>query len=252
MRHLVIPDTQVKPGVPLDHIKWAGRALMEYRPDVVIVIGDWWDFPSLSSYDRGKPRKMEGRRLKDDIDAGNEAMKLFLAPLRKYRKKCKGKTRYNPRLVFTMGNHCERLTRAIDAMPYELEGVVSFADLDLADFEVFPFLQPVVIDGIAYAHYFYNPMSGKPYGGTAHTKLKNIGRSFTMGHQQGLDYALRQLPTGERQYGMVAGSFYLHDEEYLGPQASQEWRGIIVKNEVKNGGYDPMPLSLDYLRRRFA
>lgn len=251
MRHMLIPDLQLKPGVPVDHLRWIGKAIMKYRPDVIVNIGDTWDFPSLSHWDRGKPRKMEGRRLRDDIDAGNEGMQILLKPLRDYWKKSKGKARYKPRLVFCHGNHEDRLTRAIDALPYELENVVSFADLDLSDWEVHPFLQPVIIDGIAYAHYFYNPMTGKAFGGTAHTKLKNIGRSFTMGHQQGLDYALRQLPTGEKQYGLVAGSCYLHDEEYLGPQASHEWRGIVVKNEVRDGAYDPMPLSLDYLRREF-
>lgn len=251
MRHLVIPDPQVKPGVPLDHLKWIGKAIMEYRPDVIVHIGDHWDFPSLSHWDRGKPRKMEGRRLRDDIDAGNEAMQILLKPLRKYWAKSKGKARYKPRLVFCHGNHEDRLTRQIDAFPYELEGIVSFDDLDLSDWEVIPYLKPVIIDGIAYAHYFYNPMSGRPYGGTAHTKLKNIGRSFTMGHQQGKDYAERQIPTGEQQYGLVCGSCYLHDEEYLGPQASAEWRGIIIKNDVHQGQYDIMPLSLRYLEKRF-
>jgi len=251
MRHLVIPDTQVKPGVPLDHFRWIGQAIMDYRPDVIIHIGDHYDFPSLSSWDRGKPKKMEGRRLRDDIDAGNEAMEILLKPLKKYQAKSKGKARYKPRLEFFLGNHEDRMTRAIDSMPYEMDGMVSYADLHLSDWTVNDYLKPAVIDGVAYAHYFYNPMTGRPYGGTAHTKLKNIGRSFTMGHQQGLDYALRQLPTGERQYGLVCGSCYLHDEEYLGPQASQEWRGIVIKNEVRNGCYDPMPLSLDYLRRRY-
>ena len=177
MRHLVIPDTQVSPGVPTEHFRWIGKAIMEYRPDVIVHIGDHWDFPSLSRWDRGKPKKMEGRRLKDDIKSGNDAMKLLLGPLRKYREKSKGKARYQPRLVFCFGNHEDRLTRAIDAMPYELDGVVSFDDLDLSDWESHAYLKPVVIDGIAYAHFFYNPMSGRPYGGTAHTKLKNIGRT---------------------------------------------------------------------------
>jgi hypothetical protein len=50
----------------------------------------------------------------------------------------------------------------------------------------------------------------------------------------------------------VAGSFYLHDEGYRGPQCNNEWRGIIVLNEVKDGDYDVMPLSMSYLERKFG
>ena len=39
-RYVVIPDTQVKPGVPTDHLEWAGRYVAEKRPDVVVHLGD--------------------------------------------------------------------------------------------------------------------------------------------------------------------------------------------------------------------
>ena len=79
--HLVIPDTQVKPGVPLDHLSWIGEYIVERKPDVVVHLGDHWDFPSLSAYDRGK-KAMEGRRYTDDVDAGNEGMNLLTTPIR--------------------------------------------------------------------------------------------------------------------------------------------------------------------------
>jgi hypothetical protein len=251
IRHLFIPDTQCKPDVPLDHLDWAGRAIMEYRPDVIIHTGDHWDLPSLSHWDRNKPQKMEGRRLKDDIAAGNEGMRRLLNPLRAYRKKSKGKVRYNPRLIFIPGNHEDRLTRQIQFDPYALEGLVSFDLFDLSDWEVIPYLQPITIDGIAYCHYFYNSRTGKPFGGKVANKMTKIQHSFTMGHQQGLEYDICQTPI-RSNYGLVAGSFYLHDEEYLGPQGSGEWRGIIVKNDVRDGRYDIMPLSVDYLRQKFS
>jgi hypothetical protein len=31
-----------------------------------------------------------------------------------------------------------------------------------------------------------------------------------------------------------------------------EWSGIVVLNEVRSGNYDLMPLSMDYLRRKFG
>lgn len=72
-RHLIIPDTQIKPGVDTTHIDWAARAIVEYRPDTVVVIGDWWDLPSLSTHDAPGSKEAEGRRVKPDIDAGNDA-----------------------------------------------------------------------------------------------------------------------------------------------------------------------------------
>jgi hypothetical protein len=46
-RVAVIPDTQVRPGVQLDHLDWAAEALLYYRPDVVVHLGDHWDMGSL-------------------------------------------------------------------------------------------------------------------------------------------------------------------------------------------------------------
>src|SRR6187431_2812527 len=59
--HMVIPDVQSKPGVQNDHLTWIGAYAVEKKPDVIVCIGDFWDFPSLSSYDKGK-LSFEGRR----------------------------------------------------------------------------------------------------------------------------------------------------------------------------------------------
>jgi len=52
-KHLVIPDTQVKPEHSVKHLRWAGQYAADKKPDVIIHIGDHWDMPSLSSYDVG-------------------------------------------------------------------------------------------------------------------------------------------------------------------------------------------------------
>ena len=78
--HLVIPDTQIKPGVPLEHLSWIGRYIVKRKPDVIVHLGDHYDFPSLSYYDRGK-LSFEGRRYKADIRAGHEALDILEGPL---------------------------------------------------------------------------------------------------------------------------------------------------------------------------
>ena len=78
-RHLIIPDCQIRPGVDTRHIDWAAQAIVDYLPDVIVVIGDWWDFPSLNSHEVPGSAELQGKRIKDEIDAGNEAFIELLA-----------------------------------------------------------------------------------------------------------------------------------------------------------------------------
>jgi len=49
----IIPDTQVKPDVENPLIAVAHH-ICDLKPHYVIHLGDHWDFPSLSKYDKGK------------------------------------------------------------------------------------------------------------------------------------------------------------------------------------------------------
>ena len=244
--HLVIPDTQVKPGSPTDHLRWAGRYILERKPDRVIHLGDHWDMPSLSTYDRGKIQ-FEGRRVRDDLQAGNTALRLLDEPTVDANRKRKNP--YEPDKHILGGNHENRMQRFLDEHP-ELEGVFSLEDMNTRDWQRHGFLEPVWLDGVCYSHYFYNPMSGKPYGGQVATRLKNIGHTFVMGHQQVYDSAVRFVG-GRAQRGVVAGAFYLEDEDYKGPQGNAHWRGLLVFHEVQDGAFDIMEVSIDYLCRRY-
>lgn len=249
-KHFFIPDTQVKPGISTDYLEWCGHYIVNRKPDVIIHAGDHFDMESLSSYDKGK-KKAEGRRVAADIDAGIEGMNRLLKPIFDYQQKYDD---WMPRMVFTTGNHEQRIMRHVEANP-ELDGFLGYENLRLEDmgWEVYDFLKPVEVNGVSYCHYMANPMSGKPYGGQAMNILKNVGESFTVGHKQTLDVATRHLPSsGRQQWGIVAGAFYEHDEDYKGHQGNYHWRGVIVKHGVKDGSYNPMFVDLDYLRRRYG
>jgi hypothetical protein len=252
LKHLFIPDVQAKEGVPLEHLNWLGRYIVDKRPDVIVCIGDFADMPSLSSYDKGK-RSFEGRRYKKDIAAAKEAMELLLAPMKAYNKYQTdvghGK-KYKPRMVMTLGNHEQRIERAVEAQA-ELENLMSYDDLPYEDWEVHDYLKPVVIDGVMYVHYLANPMTGKPYAGTALNQLNKVHHSFCIGHKQTLDVASYFTPLGKQTWGIVAGAFYQHQEEYKGYQGNAHWRGVVMLNDVHEGSFDPMFVSLEYLRRRY-
>ena len=253
--HVVIPDTQAKPGAPTDHLKWIGQYIVDQfhdQPIKIIHLGDHADMPSLSSYDKGK-KSMEGRRYLQDIEAANEAWQILNKPLNDFnlnRRKTRH-AKWQPERHILLGNHEDRINRAVES-DAQLEGVISTDDLIYADtgWKVHPFLSPVFLDGVGYSHYWYNPMNGRPLGGTAEGRLKTLGHSFTMGHQQTYLTAIRYV-NDQQQRGLIAGACYLHDEDYKGPQGNHHWRGILIKHQVNNGAYDLMEVSLDYLCRRY-
>lgn len=253
-KHIMIPDCQVTPDTPTDHLRWIGEYIVEQKPDAIINIGDFADMESLSFFDKGK-KDAEGRRYIHDIHAARAAMERLLKPLNDYNVKMTNQKQkqYKPELHLTMGNHEHRITRAINE-DAKLDGALGLLDLGYEDFgwKVYDFLEMATIDGVAYSHFFYNPLTGKPIGGASmDTRLKTLGFSFTMGHQQIKMAGERNLNNGRVVRGLVCGACYLHDEKYIGPQGNAYWRGIFVKHEVRNGQYDLMEVSLDYLCRKY-
>lgn len=238
-----IPDCQVKNGVPVDQLEWCGKYLAEKRPDVIVNGGDFADMPSLSTYDKGK-KSYEGRRYRKDIEAARKAMDTLLQPIRRVRH-------YNPRLVLTLGNHEDRIDRAVND-DARLEGTIGIGDLGYveAGWEVSPFLSPVVINGVHFSHFFPSGIMGRPCT-TARKIINTYHGSCIAAHQQGRDVAYAKRGDGNSITAIIAGSFYQHDEDYLTPAGNQCWRGIVMLNEVRDGQFDEMFVSLNYLKRKF-
>lgn len=257
MRILYIPDTQVKDGVPLGHINALGHYVVEHQPDVLVFAGDHADMPSMSQYEKRGSKYFHDKSYKSDIESAKEGMAQFFAPLKTYNKKMKRQKmkQYKPRMVMTLGNHEERINRAIFEDP-RLEGTISVKDLEYEKWgiEVIPYKEVIEIEGILFCHLFENPDSlmGNVVSGTIENKLKLVGQSFCMGHQQKRQIGMRYNAMGREMHGLVCGSFYQHDEDYLGLQGNNYWRGAFMLNDVQNGSYDIMPLSISYLLRRFG
>ena len=241
---LIIADTQAKSEEDLEYLLWIGKYIADKKPDIIVHIGDHFDMPSLSRYDKGTS-KIEGKRLYKDIEAGVEGFKLLNLELEKHKD-------YHPRKVFCLGNHEERLDRYVNEHP-ELQGTLGTDKLPFAKYgwEVHPFLKPVEIEGIFFVHYLANPMSGKPYGGSAMNILKTVGRSFVVGHKQCLDIAIRPTIDGKQQLGIVNGACYDHFESYKGFTGNNHFRGLTVLHECSDGFAVPMFVSLDYMKEKY-
>lgn len=260
-KHLVIPDTQSRPGRDPRSLEWAGRYALEKRPDVIVLLGDHWDFPSLSDYETSTQKVAQARDVLADIEAGNEALRRFEAPIKAYNRAQTSRRRYRPRRVLLMGNHDGatnggRVDRALQAQPW-LKGFFDLHPMEAPGWEVIPFLQPITIDGVSYCHYFCRGANGhvtqsKRGMPSAKAQVIREGHSCTAGHRQGLDVHLQPMGGGRLARGVIAGSYYEGEESYLTPQGNAHWRGLLLKHEVVEGNYELCEVSLDYLERKFS
>lgn len=246
---------QVRPGDVVDHIDWIARDVVRRKPDYLIVLGDWWDFPSLSSHDEKGSAKKENARVVEDLEAGHAAMKRLMDPIRFEvdRLTRNHDKRWNPQCIFLEGNHENRADRYASNEPV-LMGLVGsrMCDVERFGFRRMPFLEPLLIEGVYFSHYWQNQKSHQAIGGSIDNRINKLCASFVCGHEQGLIYGNRPLAIGKTIHGIVAGSCYLRPEDYRGPQAKREWRGVVVLHDVRDGDFEPMFLTLRYLSREYA
>lgn len=253
MKHLVIPDIQAKPGVDFAYLNRIGRYIVEKKPEKIICLGDFADMPSLSTYDVGK-RSFEGKRYVKDIEASKQAMDALLSPMWAFNARAKKNKEklYRPSMVMTLGNHENRINRAVESDP-KLDGVLSVNDLCYTGYgwDVIPFLDVAVVDGIAYSHYFVSGLMGRPVTSAAACLAKKH-QSCIQGHQQGLQIATGYKADGALLTSVIAGSCYEHNEDYMSTQGNNHWRGFLVLHDVQDGEFDLMPVSLNYINKRYA
>lgn len=249
--HLIIPDSHAHPKYNNKRADWLGKFMLDIRPDVVINIGDMWDMPSMSLYEKGKA-SFHGRTYKADLDAGLEFDDRLWQPFRKAKKKI-------PYSVFCEGNHEFRLKRALDVTP-ELKDLISFKDFDLErnynEVVEYEGQTPgyTSIDGVHYAHYFISGVMGRPISGEhpAYSLVTKLGSSATCGHIHTTDYCVRNDISGRRRMGLVAGVYQDYNSDWAGKINNLWWRGVIVKRNVKDGCYDPEWHSIESLKKEYS
>ena len=249
---MVIPDCQIRHGDDTSFLTAIGNYIVRKQPEVIVNLGDFADMPSLSSYDVGR-KSFEGRRYTLDVQAARDAMAVLLKPIKDFNEKAKRNKEklYRPRMVLTLGNHEHRINRAVEN-DAKLDGVLSVDDLGYKEFgwEVHPFLDVVIIDGVAYSHYFTSGLLGRPVT-TASACLSKKHQSCIQGHQQGLQIATSYRADGSAITCIIAGSCYEHQEDYLGPQGNNHWRGLLMLHDVADGEFDFMNVKLSWLKNKY-
>lgn len=249
--HLIIPDCHAHPEHNNDRADLLANLIINLQPDVVVNMGDQWDFPSLSSYDKGK-RSFHGRSYRADLNAGLEFSERLWGPVKARKKKL-------PFRVFLEGNHEHRIEKALDLSP-ELTGTIGFNDLDLDRYYDLVVRYngstpgQVEIDGIEYAHYFPTGVSGYAISGVSPAKalVDKRHRSSTAAHSHLADWFVSRVGNRPPIMGLVAGVFQDYDSEWAGELNKLWWRGVVICHDVEDGHYDPQFVSLERLRRTYG
>jgi len=249
---LIIPDSHATPEHNNDRFTWAGNFALKRRPDYIVDIGDSADMASLCSYDTGTV-SAEGRRYADDIEAYKDAQRKFFAPIHKHNKN-NPTDQFEPTLIKCTGNHEQRIIRAANEDP-RLHGHLQMSDLEEESFgwDVYPFLTPVEIEGIAFQHYITSGVMGRPIGGENHaaTLVKKGYRSVVVGHSHMRDFWETTDILGNKLFGLVCGVYVDQDHGYTTEQR-RWWSGLVYLHDVCNGKAEPEFLAIDYLKREFS
>ena len=206
---------------------------------------------SLCTYDRGT-KAFEGRTYQADIDAHLDFQDRLWRQVKKAKKTL-------PRRIFCVGNHEQRIVKAINVQP-ELDGVIGLGDLKLNDFYddivFYNGASPgtILVDHISYAHFHISGIMGKAIGGE-HPAASLIAKqhvSSVAGHSHLLDFSIRTDGTGRKLLGLVVGCYMDHFDAYAGNANKMRWPGICILRNVDNGVYNPQFVSLSTIRKEYA
>ena len=249
--HLFFTDVHVKPGKSNEHATWLGKLINDIRPDTIICGGDLADMESLCSYDKGT-RAAVGRNYQADCEVAWDFNERWLHEVRKRKRKM-------PHRVVLIGNHEQRIDRALDVQPH-LEGQISYDDLGYSHYYntivQYEGSTPglLEIDGVWYGHYFVSGVMGLPIGGTNQAGLM-LSKNFVScvaGHSHIQDYSVRTLPNGKKIQAVVGGCFVNYNQDWAGQRNHLWWRGVTILRNVEDGVFDLQFVSLKALEKEYG
>ena len=222
----------------------------------VVCIGDWADYASLSSYEKGK-KEFEGRAIRADIHFSNEASLLLTNSIAPDAWAYMAR----PPLI-TLGNHtAARMSRLLSDVR-ELEGVFGIGlegeDAEVRPnwtdlgWEVFPFLVPAFIDDVAFLHFLPNPSNGRAVSSVSMGRaliLKGL-QSVVVGHNHLFKFDKLTRLDGTKVCACSVGCAFEHDHDWAGqiPNAAYD-RGITVLNNLRGSDFNPRFYTFEEIRR---
>lgn len=257
MNILVIGDSHIEVGQPLDRFKALGNFILDQQPKVIISIGDFLTLDSLSEWDKDNRKAMENRRYSEEIKVGNQALDLMSEPMWNFnqRNKRSKKKQYLPRLIYIHGNHEARLTRYLNKNPVWLNhiGIEKDLKLKMRGFENVSYKHHIYINGICFTHI---PISfnGRPITGKYITTkaLDLYTTSVVFGHTHSLNVGNRyRHGQAHLQQALNCGCFFEEEPEWITGAPAEWWKGICILDNYDFMRFDLTTISMSQLKSKY-
>ena len=214
---LTIPDVHV----PFhDRKAWALmlRVVQETQPDHVVVMGDFIDCYSVSSFSR-HPERVS--RLKEELHAGNQELDKLHDLV-------------GDRVTFLEGNHEFRVSKYIEQRAPELHGLVNLRDALAVDrgWAWVPYREHTIMGKLAFAHDI-----GHVGRQAVQQSLDSMGHNLVIGHTHRAGIAYGGTLKGEHRVAMSCG--WLGDVrqiDYMHRAKTRDWQhGFGWVRQAGNG-----------------
>ena len=259
-RILAIGDSHVSPEKSNERFGWLGQYIVDTKPDIIAQLGDFLSLESLSHWDKNKRLLMEGRRYRNDIEAGQDALTRLYQPIREYYSMCRRMKRktYWPELVWIMGNHEEWVPKYLETHPELDMDIDLIDDLQLYTYDrnvtVVPYGRWELIDNVAFTH---APImaNGRPVQGSMAmaSALSLFHHSVVFGHLHHLEFSCTNRHGRQcLQQALSAGCFFEGTFSYCETANNKFWRGVVMIETRGDGSFDFETISLDKLREMYG
>lgn len=223
---MIVGDTHDLPSHSQERFEWALEVADHYldKGDWIVQVGDFGDWVSFSSFDKGTKGHVEENYEADFVSAD--------AAWRKF---------YNPRYRYCVveGNHEYRIQKAIKE-DYRLDGLLSMNRLPWRrNHRVVqaPYGQKVCINGVHFVHHLTS-RTGRAVSGSAQSQFRKFRGSLVVGHSHVWDWFEEAIDHDNRQFCMIAGHLSHPDhakEEWCRATSHDWWSGVTLLFDVKDG-----------------
>lgn len=249
---LNIPDMHVKKGDSLLRLYSLKRWLIDrdIKLDAIVQNGDLWDMEAFCLHDQASPEWYD-RHFWDEFETGLKALSL----LNDIATKCGNS---GCKLIMTEGNHEARYTKFMASdnrlrsspFPKTVKSLIKF-HMPTLKLNYYDFQTPVIINDVAFAHYFVSGLMNRAQGGErpAANLLRSQFQSSVSGHSHVYDFAERTRADGRKLHALVAGCFVDPKAEFKFAGAARKlwWNGIQLLHFTDPGEYDVEAVSLPRL-----